>query len=126
MNTLRILITGLLLISPVAASEEINQYDGTWHVEMITPKGKTQKGTVLLTNNEGTWDIVHTKVKNPCKGRPAPIVINEASTEILVFVVQKSKALMGCNDFTVTLKPISETTLEGESNDGRKVTLIKK
>lgn len=64
-------------------------------------------------------------MKDDCKGRPAPIVIKEASADVLVFQVLKSKALKGCNDFTINLKPINESTLEGESDDGRKITLTR-
>jgi hypothetical protein len=53
-------------------------------------------------------------------------MINEASADALVFQVLKSKTLRGCNDFTANLKPINEKTLEGESDNGRKLTLIKK
>jgi len=106
--------------------EELNQYKGIWSIEMITPKGKIRKGRVILANKDSTWDINHKSRKNSCKGLPAPIVINEATADKLVFKVLKSKALRGCSDFTANLKLINERTLIGKSDDGRKLTLIRK
>lgn len=92
---------------------------------MINAKGKTRMGLLEISNQGGTWDIEHTNVKNDCVGRSAPIEIKEASADVLVFHVRKSKALRGCDDFTINLKPINESTLEGKSDNGRKITLTR-
>ena len=126
MNKLIVMVICAVMLTPIAFSEEPHQYDGIWKIKMITAKGKTRKGTLEISNQGGTWDIDHTNVKDDCKGRPAPIEIEEASTEVLIFQVLKSRALRGCNDFTVNLKPINESTLEGESDNSRKITLTRK
>jgi hypothetical protein len=126
MNKLIIMVISILICSPIAFSEELPQYEGIWKIKMITANGKTRKGVLEISNQGGTWDIEHTNVKDDCKGRSAPIVIKEASADVLVFQVLKSKALKGCNDFTVNLKPVNESILEGESDNGRKITLTKK
>ena len=126
MKILSNLVIGALLFTPIAYSGESHQYEGAWNINMVTPKGKDRKGLATLTSQGGTWDIEHTNVKNPCKGRPAPVYIIEATSDALVFEVRKSESLRGCNDFTATLKPVSENTLEGESDDGRKIKLMKK
>ncbi len=126
MNKLVIMVISIFACSPIVFSQEPHQYDGTWKIKMITAKGKTRKGVLEISNHGGTWDIEHTNVKDDCRGRPAPIVIKEASADVLVFQVLKSTALKGCNDFTINLKPINESHLEGESDNGRKITLTKK
>ncbi|MGB5259134.1 MAG: hypothetical protein WBO34_01265 [Gammaproteobacteria bacterium] len=126
MKTINMLVISTLLMSPMVLSDEMNLYNGTWQVIMITNKGETRKGTVVFTDQEGIWDINHMNVKKPCIGRQAPVVIKEASADVLVFEIFKSKSLLGCGDYTATLKPVNDTTLKGELDNGRQLTLIRK
>ena len=125
MKTIEWLIIGTLLVCPVALAQEPNPYSGTWEVNMVTKKGASVKGEVVVKDKDGTWDINWTSQKNPCKGIQAPIEIESASAGELVFKIMRSKSLRGCKDQIATLKRVNETTLQGELDDGRKLTLVK-
>ncbi len=107
------LVTGTLLIYTATLAAETNPYSGTWHFSTVSKKGDPRKGTVVLNGQEGTWKSSSTNVKNPCTGLLAPLVIKETSSEGLVFEIEKSKSLRGCEDHTATLKLVNETTLQG-------------
>lgn len=126
MKTIEWLVIGSLLTSPIALAQESNAYVGTWDVRMLSKKGKTLVGKVILQNQEGTWDIYWINPNDACTGLKAPIAVKSTSTDELVFEILKSKALRGCKDDVATLKRVDDTTLQGELSDGRKLTLIKK
>jgi hypothetical protein len=125
MKTVEKLIIVALLVSPLAIAQEPNPYNGTWHASLVTQKGISREGTVIINDQGGTWKITSKIFKNPCAGLQAPIVIQRTSTDELVFKIFRSKALRGCDDDIATLKRVNETTLQGELNDGRKLTLVK-
>ena len=112
-----------VLTSPLVLAQEANPYSGSWQVSMVNNKGEHRKGTVSLTDRDGTWDIEHQNVKNPCAGIRAPIVIRSAAADELVFEIVRSRSLRGCRDNVATLKRVNDTTLQGELDDGRKLTL---
>ena len=126
MKKIEWLIIGSLLLSPAALAEAPNPYTGKWDVEFVTPKGKTRKGTVILNQKDGTWDMKHQHFQNSCSGRPFPIVIKKASEDKLVFKILRSRVLSGCTDHTAVLKPINDKTLQGETKSGLKITLVRK
>lgn len=126
MKIIKSLIIASLLSCFAATAQEPGLYDGTWDAKMVNNKGQTFKGTVTFRDQDGTWDIAWQNAKNPCSGMRAPVVIQRAATDELVFEIKRSKALKGCKDNTVTLKRINETTLQGELDDGRKLTLVRK
>jgi len=119
------LVVGTLLASTAVWAQEPNPYSGTWQVSMENLKGEHRKGTVALADQDGTWDIEHQNVKNPCAGIKAPIVIRSVSADELVFEIVRSRSLRGCTDNIATLKRVNETTLQGELDDGRKLTLTR-
>jgi hypothetical protein len=121
MKTVEKLIIVALLVSPLAIAQEPNPYNGTWHASLVTQKGISREGTVIINDQGGTWKITSQIFKNPCAGLQAPIVIQRTSTDELVFKIFRSKALRGCDDDIATLKRVNETTLQGELNDGRKL-----
>ena len=126
MKRIEWLVIGSLLLSPVALAEGPNPYTGTWTAEFVTSKGKTRKGTVILKQKDGTWDMKHQRFQNPCSGKPFPIVIKKASEDKLVFKILRSRVLSGCTDHTAVLKPINDKTLQGETKSGQKITLVRK
>lgn len=126
MKTIEWLVIGTFLASPVALAQEPNLYSGTWEVNMVSKKGEPRKGTVILKDQDGTWDINWQNVKKPCAGIRAPILIQRTSPDELVFEIRRSEALRGCKDQIATLKRVSDTTLQGELDDGRKLTLLRK
>ena len=125
MKTTAWLVTGALLMYTATLAADTNPYSGTWHLSTVSKKGKSREGTVVLKDLDGTWKTSSINVKNPCTGMLAPLIIKEASSERLVFEIAKSKALRGCEDSTATLKRVNETTLQGELDDGRKLTLVR-
>jgi hypothetical protein len=128
MKIIERLVIGSLLLCSVALAQEPNSYSysGKWDATMVNNKGETRRGTVTLTDKDGIWDINWLSARNPCAGMRSPIVIQRASADELVFEIGRSKVLRGCKDNIVTLKRVSETTLQGELDDGRKLTLVRK
>jgi len=92
---------------------------------MVNNKGGSVKGKVMLKDQDGTWDMFWQSTIQPCAGIQAPIKIKRASTDELVFKIMRSKSLKGCKNHIATLKRINETTLKGELNDGRELTLVR-
>ena len=125
MKKIEWLVIGLLLLSPIALAEAPNPYIGTWSAEFVTPKGKTRKGTVILKQEDGTWDMKHKSYQNPCAGKPFPIVIKNATADELIFEVVRSRVLRGCTDHTATLKRINDKKLQGETRSGLEITLVR-
>jgi hypothetical protein len=126
MKTIQWLVIGTLLASPFALAQESNPYSGAWEVNMVNNKGGSVNGEVVVKDQGGTWDINWQSQKKPCAGIKAPIVIQRASSDELVFEIKRSEALRGCKDHIATLKRVNDTTLQGELNDGRKLTLLRK
>ena len=52
-------------------------------------------------------------------------MIQRTSTDELVFEVRKSEALKGCTDHIATLKRVNDTTLQGELDEGQKLTMVR-
>jgi hypothetical protein len=115
----------MAVLPALALTQEANPYNGTWHASLVNEKGISREGTVIINDQGGTWKITSRIFKNPCAGLQAPIVIQRTSTDELVFKIYRSRALRGCDDDIAILKRVNETTLQGELNDGRKLTLVK-
>lgn len=125
MRTVEGLIIVALLVSSIALAQEPNPYNGTWHATLVNEKGISREGTVIINDQGGTWKITSKIFKNPCAGLQSPVVIKRTSMDELVFKIFRSKALRGCDDDIATLKRVNEATLQGELNDGRKLTLVR-
>lgn len=125
MKVIQGLVVAFLLTCSNGWAQDANPYSGTWQAHLVNNKGEHRKGTVVLGETDGRWDFEHVVYKNPCVGMPAPIVIRSATADELVFEVVRSKSLKGCKDNVVTLKLKDEHTLEGELDDGRKLTLTR-
>ena len=125
MRTLEGLTIGALLMCSLALAQGENLYNGKWHATLTLEGGKSREGTVNITEQVGTWKMTARVYKNPCVGLESPIVIQRATPDELVFKIYRSKALRGCDDDVASVKRINETTLQGELNDGRKLTLVR-
>ena len=125
MKKIKWMTIGFLLLSTATFAEVPNPYIGTWSVEFVTPKGKIQKGTVILNQENGTWDMKHQNFQNSCSGKPFPIVIKKATADKLVFKILRSRVLSGCTDHTAVLKPVNDKALQGETKNGLKITLVR-
>jgi hypothetical protein len=125
MNAARtILLTGFFFAASVLAQEP-NPYNGTWRAEFENQRGTKLEGTVLIKDQGGTWDMLTSAKNNPCVGRAAPITIQRASADELVFEIKRSQALHGCRDTQVVLKKFDAKTLEGVFDEGRKIKLVR-
>jgi hypothetical protein len=60
-----------------------------------------------------------------CIGREAPITVQVASAEELVFKVNRSQVLTGCPDFVMKFKKIDDKTMKAELPGGRSATLTR-
>ena len=58
-------------------------------------------------------------------GREAPITVKTASAEELVFEINRSKVLTGCEDLTMKFKKVDGTTLSGKTRAGAVILLTR-
>lgn len=62
---------------------------------------------------------------NPCTGRKVPITVRKATADEFVFEVSRSKALTGCNDTLMEMRPVDTKTSKGTFS-GQEFTLTRK
>lgn len=109
-------LAGALLASGNSRAEP-NPYNGQWHATFLNARGISRDGTVIVKDEGGSWDMNAASANNPCSGRKAPIEVQKADAGELVFEVKRSKALTGCTDTLMTLKPTEAGALKGLFND---------
>jgi hypothetical protein len=115
----------LICTSPVLA-QGVTPYEGSWRGQFETDKGETREGDVTIKGQGGSWDFLHQVRGNPCAGRAYPLTVQSATAEELVVAIERAKTLAGCKDGTARFKRVSETVLEGEFDNGRKIKLTRK
>ena len=125
MKLLKLLVLVSGVLSSAALAQGANPYNGKWTVKFDGTSMANATGTVVIKDDQGTWKIVAHSTKNPCIGFEAPITVQRASDDELVFEVVRSKVLSGCEDSTLSLKRVDEKTLQGEFSDGRKVMMFR-
>ncbi|MBU1361018.1 MAG: hypothetical protein KKC85_02790 [Gammaproteobacteria bacterium] len=126
MDTLRLLAGSTAFLSFVAWGQPAS-YEGTWTAKFETKRGTGRGGVVVIQGSGGTWDMEGGgRQTDPCTGRQAPILVQSATADELVFEVKRSTALAGCPDSTLTMKRVDEKTLQGAMRDGRSFTLTRK
>lgn len=123
---MRALPLTLLLWTTAALSQGANPYEGSWRAQFETDKGEMREGDVTIKGQGGTWDFLHQVRGNPCAGREYPLTVQSATAEELVVAIERAKTLAGCKDGTARLKRVSDTVLEGEFDNGRKIKLTRK
>ncbi len=127
------IIALLALVAGVAQAE--NPYNGSWKAtwvgtakEQIATKHHREADVVILDNG-GSFQSSGAAGKgvkgNPCVGQKAPISVKKASAEELVFVIEFSSVLQGCNDSVVKLKRVDDKTLKGLRDKDKEITLVK-
>jgi len=90
---------------------------------MVNNKGKHRKGTVILKDKDGTWAIERQNVKTPCAGMSAPLVIESVSgSGVRDRQVPVAEGLQGHHSHP---ERVDDTTLQGELDDGRTLTLTR-
>jgi len=119
------LLLAFILSSPIFA-QTVNPYDGKWKLAFDGPRTSALEGTVVVKGDGGTWNLDLTgQSRNACFKHEAPIAVESATAEELVFKVNRSKALAGCEDSTMKFKKIDDKTLRLETRDGRIFTLTR-
>jgi hypothetical protein len=116
-------------------AQTANPYNGTWTITFEGRKTEGLESTVVVKDGGGTYQEGTSARQNrrsqgelndPCVGREAPIVVQVASSEELVFKVNRSQVLAGCSDRTFKFKKVDDKTLKAETTDGRVITLTRK
>ena len=114
----------IVLAFPVLAQSP-NPYDGTWAVSFDGQRTADLEGTVVVKDGGGMWKVLAKSRKNPCIGREAPITVKTASADELVFEINRSKVLTGCEDLTMKFKKVDGTTLSGKTSSGAVILLTR-
>jgi hypothetical protein len=105
-----------------------NPYNGNWSATWQGTKGLVQHGNradVVIHDNGGTFQNQQFSTRNPCVGKKAPITVKTATADELVFVIEFSTVLRGCEDSEVRLKRVDDRTLKGFRDGEREITLVR-
>lgn len=125
MNPTRLaLLLAFTLPLPVGA-QPVNPYSGSWTVSFDGPKTADLEGTVVVKDDGGTWKVLARDRKNPCVGREAPITVQTASADELIFEINRSKVLAGCKDWTLKFRKVDDKSLTARMTDGRTMSLTR-
>jgi len=123
------------VLSSGAFAQAANPYNGTWTITFEGRKTEGLESTVVVKDEGGTYHEGASvrqnrrsqgEMNDPCVGRDVPIAVQVASSEELVFKVNRSQVLTGCNDRTFKFKKVDDKTLKAETTDGRVITLTRK
>jgi len=125
MRTPALVLLCMLGCAP-SVSQDAGPYDGSWRAQFETEKGEMREGDITIKGQGGTWDFLHQVRGNPCAGRAYPLTVQSATAEELVVAIERAKTLAGCKDGTARFKRVSDTVLEGEFGNGRKIKLTRK
>lgn len=128
-----IIVILLALGAGVALAE--NPYNGNWKATWVAT-AKEQIATkfhreadVVIRDDGGSFQNLASasggKRGNPCVGQKAPISVKKATAEELVFVIEFSRALQGCNDSVVKLQRVDDKTLKGVRDKDNEITLVR-
>lgn len=115
-----------MLAAGSAVAEGDNPFNGSWTITFDSTRIADLTGTVVIKGDTGTWDMLTQSRRNPCFGREYPITIQKASTDELVFTVNRAATLVGCKDSTYTFRKVDDNTLKGEVGEGRAALLTRK
>jgi len=119
------LLLAFMLPSPLFA-QPANPYDGKWKLTFDGPRTTGLEGTVVVKGDSGTWNLDLTgQSRNACFKHEAPIAVESATADELIFKLNRSKVLAGCEDTTMRFKKINDKTLKLDARDGRIFTLTR-
>ena len=114
-----------ITLSATVFAQAANPHNGTWAILMEGFERAAVQGTATVKDEGGTWSTTISARKDPCIGRDAPITVQTASADELVFKVNRSQILAGCPDFTLRFKKVDDKTMKAELTGGRAVTLTR-
>ena len=125
MNRSGVVFLALVALTGSVIAQTENPHNGKWTVSFDGRKTADLDGTVVISNDGGTWDVVAHSRTNPCVGRAYPISVQKASADELVFTVNRAKTLAGCKDSTYTFRKVDDRTMQGELGSGRAASLTR-
>lgn len=115
-----------LIAASTALAQAPNPYNGTWTLRFDGARTADYEGTLVIQDEGGSWKVTAAAPRsNQCIGREAPVSVQLASEDRLVFRVNRSKVLAGCTDWTMKFRKVDDRTLTGEFSSGRPVTLTR-
>ena len=113
------------LVALQSNAQQSNPYNGSWLATLNNDRGVPEQYEVVVTELTGTWRATQLRAKNPCRGLTMPVAVTSATATDFEFSINGSKVLSGCSDLTVSVKRTNDKMMEGQVNDGRKITLVR-
>ena len=104
-------------------------FDGEWTASYTSGGGNAREADVRIAGREGTWALrprPGKDRKDPCVGRPFPLVLSEGGAGAAVLRVEASATVSGCDDRTLNLQAVDAKTLSGQFSNGTAVTLTRR
>ena len=104
-------------------------FDGEWTASYTSGSGNAREADVRIAGREGTWALrprPGKDRKDPCVGRPFPLVLSEGGAGAAVLRVEASATVSGCDDRTLNLQAVDAKTLSGQFSNGTAVTLTRR
>jgi len=104
-------------------------FDGEWTASYTSGGGNAREADVRIAGREGTWALrarPGKDKKDPCVGRPFPLVLSDGGPGAAVLRVEASATVSGCDDRRLNLKVVDAKTLAGEFSNGTAVTLTRR
>jgi len=111
-----------------AAAQETARLDGTWRATFHRPDGTPWEAQIAVADGKGTYWVIAkrgSQREDPCVGRKFPITVTNVATDAFVIQIQGSKALQGCPDFRVILRPSDRGDYEGAFPNGQKYVFVR-
>lgn len=115
----------MFALSPAVPAQTANPHNGTWKVLLEGFPVPGLQGTVVVKDEGGTYTMTSSSRTDACVGIGAPITVQAASPDELVFKVNRSKVLTGCSDFTWKFKNVDDKTMKAQLTEGLSVTLTR-
>ena len=123
---------GLLMLVCVAWSalaQEANGLDGRWAGSVVTPAGGTMSIELVVNGETGTWQNFPHGIQArefPCLTPKHAITVRQRTATELIFSIDASASLRGCQDGRAFVRLIDDKHLEGQMGDGRALKLSRK
>ena len=126
----RPLAAAFALLASTAHAQTPAPLDGRWTgTTTSATSGAELLIEVDIKDQAGTWTYTapgaNAKRAGPCFGRAFPLEVRLQPGEQYAISVDGARLITGCPVFSLTLKRIDETTLEGTFANGRPAKLVR-
>lgn len=132
MQSARGMLLMALLACAAAFAQGENPYSGKWTATWVgttTSEGPAtqhqNQAEVVIRDNGGSFQNLKSGRRNPCVGQKTPISVKKATAEELIFVIEFSGVMAGCQDSKVTLKRVDDKTLKGLRDKDKEITMVR-